>query len=268
MLSDEHYKAGRLNDAVAAAVEEVKAQPGNVGRRSFLAQLLCFRGDLERADVHLKAVGDLDKDSELGVVLMRQLLRAERSRREFYEAGRLPAFLDKPSEELQLRIKASVQLREGNVEEATELLAEAAKQVPSVSGECNGQPFQGLRDLDDLMSSVFEVLTTTAEYYWFSVNQVASLHFQAPQYVCDLLWRSVQIRFRGGTDGLVYMPTIYAGSHAHADEFIQLGRKTDWVGDEDGIVRGLGQRLFLLGEQDVPIMELEKITIASESGEA
>ena len=37
---------------------------------------------------------------------------------------------------------------------------------------------------------------------------------------------------------------------------LRLGRETDWREAEGGPVRGVGQRMFLVGEDAVPMMEL------------
>ena len=49
----EAYKAGRLADATAAAIEQVRNHPADRGKRFFLAELFLFAGDLERADKQL-----------------------------------------------------------------------------------------------------------------------------------------------------------------------------------------------------------------------
>ena len=48
-----------------------------------------------------------------------------------------------------------------------------------------------------------------------------------------------------------------------ADDRIRLGRMTDWRGGEGAPVRGIGQRLFAFGDEDVSILELKQITIAA-----
>ena len=63
-----------------------------------------------------------------------------------------------------------------------------------------------------------------------------------------------------GPEGEVYLPTIYLGTSEQGDDQLQLGRGTDWTSPADGPVRGLGQRTFLIGEQDVPILQLHSLT--------
>ena len=53
----ELYKSGQLAEAIAAAGDEVKRHPADAARRGFLAELLCFAGDFDRADKQLDAIG-------------------------------------------------------------------------------------------------------------------------------------------------------------------------------------------------------------------
>ena len=94
MTARELFDAAKLNDAIAAALEDVKKAPTDTGKRGFLAELLCFAGDLERADKQLDALGHQDPQVMVGVSLFRQLIRAEQARQQFYTEGRLPEFLN------------------------------------------------------------------------------------------------------------------------------------------------------------------------------
>src|SRR4051794_22955382 len=125
MSAGEHFKAGRLREAIAEQTQEVRQHPNDPGRRSFLAELLCFAGDWSRADMQLDAIGREDAEVALAVVQFRQLLRAEQSRQQFYTDGRLPEFLASPSPVLQLHLQASIRIREGKPAEAAALLARA-----------------------------------------------------------------------------------------------------------------------------------------------
>ncbi|MBI4586184.1 MAG: SciE type virulence protein [Planctomycetes bacterium] len=266
MLAKDHYKAGQLKEAIAAATDEVKAKPGDLSPRALLCQLLFFSGDLERADNQLSAIEQLDTKQAVGVALLRQLLRAEQARRQFYHEGRLPEFLSQPSQELRARLEASIRLREKKPREAAELLEQAEGQRPPVAGVLNGEAFNDLRDLDDLTSSFFEVFTSNGKYYWIPFESVELLEFHAPAQPCDLLWRQAHMIVRSGPDGEVYLPALYFGSHSSADDRIRLGRATEWQGGDGAPVRGLGQRAFLAGERDLSILELKKIEFLAPKG--
>src|SRR5690606_17147809 len=79
----EHFSAGRLGEALAAATAQVRSRPTDVAARVFLAELLCFAGELERADKQLDLVADQDTTLAVGVALFRQLIRGEQARQQF-----------------------------------------------------------------------------------------------------------------------------------------------------------------------------------------
>lgn len=265
MTPKELFDAGRLDEAIEAVQAQVKGHPADLSVRGLLCELLCFAGQLDRADTQLDMIGHQDAQSMLGVALFRQLIRAELARRQFFAEGRLPEFLGQPSPRLQLHLQASIALREGHPAEAEALLGDAEGQRVAPSGTCNGQPFDDLRDLDDLTSSFFEVLTSTGKYYWVPIEQVESVEFRRPARPRDLFWREAHMIVRGGPDGEVYLPALYVGSDQEADGQLRLGRSSDWRGGEGAPVRGVGQRSFLVGEQDLGILELETLTIGEPS---
>jgi type VI secretion system protein ImpE len=259
MNAREHYQAGQLKEAIAAMNAEVKQHPADTTRRGFLCELLCFTGDLDRADLQLEIMTNQEPETLMTLSLFRQLVRAEKARQQFYTEGRLPEFLDEPSPGLKLRLEASIRMREGQPTEAARLLEQAEGQRPQPTGVCNDQPFADLRDLDDLTAAFFEVLTSTGKYYWIPMERVELIEFRPPARPRDLVWQRAHMIVRGGPDGEVYLPTLYAGTHTEADDPLRLGRATDWRGGQGEPVRGIGQRTFLVGEDSRSILEFKEI---------
>ena len=262
MTPSELLEAGKLNEAVAAAVETVKSRPTDIEARGFLVQLLCFTGDMERADKQLDTLSHQSPETAVGVALLRQLVRGEEARNQVFTSGRVPEFVGVPPEYLQLHLKATIALREQDNAAAREYLDAAESQAPTLSGTCNGTAFQGQRDLDDVTACFAEVVTSNGKYYWIPFAQIESIEFHPPERPLDLLWRRARMIVRGGPDGEVYVPAIYHGTAEHADEQLQLGRGTDWVGEETSAVRGLGQRMWLFGDQEHALLELQHIEFA------
>jgi type VI secretion system protein ImpE len=122
----------------------------------------------------------------------------------------------------------------------------------------NETAFDDLRDVDDLLAGNFEVLTSTGKYFWIPTERVVSAAFHPPKRPRDLIYRRVSMTVADGPDGDVYMPTIYASSD-DMTELQRLGRETDWQQAEGGPVRGVGQRVFLVGDDDVAVMELGEL---------
>ena len=262
-VASEHYLAGRLDEAVAAATAAVKAAPGDAAARMHLAEMLCFAGDLDRADKQLDAVMNQDTSAGLVVALFRHLVRAEQARRQFHAEGRVPEVVANPSEDVKLRLEASVHLRQNDLAKAGELLHQAEEKRQRVSGTCDGQAFDDIRDLDDLTASVMEVLTANGKYYWVPFTQLLSVQFRKPERPKDLLFRAAHIEVTEGPGGDVYIPALSHGTHAHPHGPTRLGRATDWT-DGGGPVRGIGLRTFLVGDGAKTIMEMQKLTFKHE----
>lgn len=253
------YKAGKLAEAVAASIEAVKSAPGDRAKRFFLAELLVFAGDLERADKQLDVLFQPDSPDLPMVTLFRQLIRAETARREFYTQGRVPEFLTQPSECMKLHLEASIHAREGRGAEAAAMLAKAEELRPHAKGTCDGKPFDDIRDLDDLAAPIVEVLTANGNYYHVPWETIEAIEFNAPERARDLYWRPAHMVVTDGPDGVVYVPALYHGSHAEADNAFKLGRGTDYRGGDGAPHRGVGQREFLVGEDSLPILGIREI---------
>jgi type VI secretion system protein ImpE len=261
MTPSEFYQAGQLKEAVDAALSEVKKSPTDTGKRFQLCEFLCFAGEFERADKQLETLMQQSTEAAVKIILTRQLIRAETARQDFYSAGRLPQFIAEASPVLRLHLDASIAIREGNQSEAADLLARAEEQRTRVAGQCNGQPFEDLRDLDDLTAPFFEVLTSNGTYYWLPIEKIESIEFRPPQRPIDLVWRSMRVTMSEGPDGEVYAPTLYAGTHLQDDSQLRLGRGTDWIGGDGEPTRGLGMKMFLVGDEAKSMMELKNIEI-------
>jgi type VI secretion system protein ImpE len=263
MSASDHFRAGRLNEAISEAQAAVRSKPQDQSSRYLLAELLCFNGELEKADKQLDALGDLDPKGMMTVAMFRQLIRSEQARQQFYQDGRVPEFIDKPTPDLELRLRASLLIREGNKAEAGRVLAEAEAQRKPAAGSCNGKPFADFRDLDDLTSSFFEVYTATGKFYWMPFEKIDEIEFRPPERSRHLLWRSARLTHRDGPEIEVHFPALYPDSARHDDVQCRLGRMTDWLGGEGEPTRGIGQRTFLVDDESRGIMEIKSIKFAA-----
>jgi type VI secretion system protein ImpE len=249
------FKSGRLADAVTAANAAVRAAPSDLAARVLLAELLLFTGNLERADVILDAAADLDPQAAVVVAEFRQLLRAETARRQLRRDGRVPEFLGEPTPALEQALATQVSLRAGDLAAAARHAAEQESLRPRAAGRHDDTAFEDFRDACDLHAGFFEVLTTTGKYFWIPTERVISAEFSKPERPRDLAWRRVSLSVREGPDGVVYIPTTYGNDAPDLAEPLRLGRETDWR-EQDSLVRGIGQRVFLVGDEPATIMEI------------
>ncbi|WP_287995079.1 type VI secretion system accessory protein TagJ [Acidiphilium sp.] len=256
------FRAGQLDAAVAAATAAVKAKPTDVAARILLVEMLVFAGNFERADVLLDAAGQLDPAAALVVAEFRQLLRGEMARRQLYRDGRVPEFLGEPGPVEQSLLASLVAQRAGDLQAAREAAAAAEAARTARPGTADGAAFTDFRDASDTTAGILEVLTTTGKYFWVPISRVTEITFHKPARPRDLIWRRASLAVEAGPDGDVYIPAIYAVTgEPPADEY-RLGRATNWQ-DHAGLVTGIGQREFLVGDDAVPIMDLGTLVFAA-----
>lgn len=259
MNASDAYQQGNLSQAIELALAEVKSRPSDAPARLFLAELCCFAGDYERAEKQLDVITQQTTEAALLISLFRQLLRGETARQQVLAEGRPPEIVTPltPAHQLQLEVLTAYRL--GHAGDAAEKLAALEGVAPVARGECNGEPFEGIRDLDDRTACALEVITSNGKYYWVGWESLEYLEFQPPQRPLDLLFRRTQISVRGGPEGEVFLPTRYISPRADQSDALKLGRATEWLGNEGEVMAGQGLKTWLVGDRDLTILELESL---------
>lgn len=257
------FDAGNLSEAIAAALSEVKSKPTDTTKRSFLCSLLCFAGDFERADRQLDTISKQDTKSAVSIGIWRGILRGEVARQQFYVEGRMPEFLSPPPAPREAAaLKASIEIREGDVAAAAKLLdcdeRKSFKVAGSAEDESSTIKFEEFRDWDDITSCTLEVIASNGKFFWIPMADVHSLEFEPVTTPRDLIWRQATISVENGPDGEVYLPALYPGSAKHESDDVKLGRVTDWV-EQGDLLRGVGVRMFALGEENRQILQLKSL---------
>jgi type VI secretion system protein ImpE len=234
MTPQDIYKEGRLSEALKALSAEVRDNPSDARRRTFLFELLCFAGEFARADKQLEVLGQAGPSSEMGVMLYRSALFAQRQREDLFTKNELP----KPSE--------------------------TAKDMV---GTLNGKSFLALADADPRIGARLE-LFAAGNYLLLPLEHIASIHIQPPKRVRDLIWTPAVVRtspsFKGTELGEVLLPVLAPGSWAHADDAVRLGRATVWE-ERDGVEDfvPVGQKMWLVDDEEVPFLELRSLEFNS-----
>ena len=252
------FRAGQLQQAIESLNDQVRAKPTDLECRTLLFELLCFAGNLDRAEKQLDFIGQQDVQHDWAVQVYKNILAAERARRRLFAEGLEPGFLLDPPDYVRRHLAAIGQLRAGQPAEASAVLEQAEEQYRPLSGTVNGQAFDELRDCDDLLAPVLELIILR-DYIWLPLEHVRELEIAAPERPRDLLWSPVRVALSDNTQRRGYMPALYCGSHESPDERIKLGRMTDWKAAPEGPMQGLGQRIWLAGETDWPMLEVRQI---------
>lgn len=269
MSASELFKAGQLDEAVAAQIDEVKRNPGDHARRLFLFELLAFAGEWDRAERQIGAIDYKELEVDAAVLSYKKLIEAERKRAQVFRDAVRPEFLQPPPPHVELRLQALAAMQAGAHQQAQTLLDEANESTPEVRGTWNGEPFVGLRDCDDLLSGILEVMAL-GEYYWLPWEHLELLASNAPETPRDLIWRPARLETREAASGDAFLPVRYPHTTlAAADGALRLSRATDWLApDEAGPVTGLGVRLVLVGDHEEPLswLDLRELVIEPPSG--
>lgn len=249
------FEAGNLAGAIEAVTAEVKARPADAARRTFLFELLALAGELDRAQRQLDALAHQDAQAEWPAQVYGNLLAAERNRRRLFADGLRPEFLADPPDYVQLHLDALNRLRDGRPEEAQQLLDRSEELRPTVAGAVNGLACDEIRDCDDVLAPVLEVLILR-DYVWLPWEQIKELEISEPERPRDLVWLAARIVLADGSQRRGYLPALYCGSHEHADDRVKLGRLTDWKQSAGGPVQGVGLHTLLAGEDALGLTQI------------
>jgi hypothetical protein len=84
MTARELYHAGQLTAAIQALSGELRDNPTDMRRRTFLFELLCFAGEYDRAQKHLDVLATQGPDAATGALLYRAALNADRMRTDLF----------------------------------------------------------------------------------------------------------------------------------------------------------------------------------------
>jgi type VI secretion system protein ImpE len=228
------FQAGKLKEAVEALGSELRDNPTDARRRTFLFELLCFAGEYGRAEKQLDVLATDGRAAEMGAMLYRAALHAERIRQNIFEKQDYP-------------------------------LTSQASDEP-VSGTLNGNAFRSFSDADPRLGARLEIFAA-GDYLWIPLSHIASIEMQAPTRLRDLLWAPAVVRagpaFQGRELGEVLLPVLSPLTWKHADDQVRLGRVTDWQDDGTGNAVPLGQKMFAVDEEEIPILEIRKLEFAA-----
>jgi len=266
MNAKELLDADELLAATEQLTKEVRAHPADTQRRIFLFELLCFAGDYQRADRQLEVIGGQGSRAEVGVQVYRNIFAAEQLRRRLFAEGLQPKFLFEPPPYVRLHLEALNRVRENSPVEARSLLEKSVEARPALAGQINGQAFADIQDSDELLGPCLEVIAGK-DYAWLPFEHIKSLQIGPPKRLRDLLWLPATIETWEIPLGEVFLPVLYAGSSAHPNDQVKLGRMTEWQDVGAQLTRGIGQRLFLADNEEYAILGVRDVTFLSDSSE-
>jgi type VI secretion system protein ImpE len=223
------YREGKLREAIKTLGEELRSNPLDAKRRTFLFELLLFAGEYNRAEKQLDLLAGASADAAAGTLLYRSALHAERTRQAMFTNHETPPSKDEPVH----------------------------------GGSWNGKPFSELSDSDPRIGANLEVFIA-GSYTWIPIHYLRRLEIEPPTNLRDLVWARARVDtssdFRLQELGEVLLPVICPLSSKHADESVHLGRESAWEQDDVHGEIPYGAKLVLIDGVEVPLLELRTVT--------
>lgn len=234
MTPQQLLQAGKLDEAIQAVSAEVRDNPQDVKRRTFLFELLCFAGDFSRAEMHLDLAAQGSQAAEMGALLYHAALHAERTRHDLFDKRQYP-------------------------------MPKGAAGAGEISIAINGKHYRSLKDADPRIGSNLEVFAA-GSYMWIPFGLLHSIEIAPPKRLRDLLWLPAKVRTSDRYEerelGEVLLPVLTPFASRHADPNVRLGRATLWEETSEGETIPVGQKILVADDEEWPILEVRNVEIA------
>lgn len=231
--AQELFADGRLDAAIETLGVELRSNPTDAQRRSFLFELLAFAGQYDRAERQLDVLAGAGAMAEAGASVYKAAMQAERVREHMFATGDYPA----------------------------------GASPPSPRGSCNGVPFTTIEDADPRIGARLE-MSAGGRYLWIPFAHLASVSIEAPQRLRDLHWIPARVEtsaeIRHMDLGEVLLPALSPAVWRNSDAELRLGRATDWEELADGQFAPVGQKVWRIDGRDVPLLEVRQLILTAD----
>lgn len=233
----ELYAAGRLDSAIETLGAELRSNPTDAQRRTFLFELLSFAGQYDRATKQLDVLARGGTDAEVAVLPYRAAIQAEQIREHMFTTGDFPT-----------------------------------GPVPApVAGTLNGRPFLSIEDADPRVGARLEVMAG-GRYLWIPFAYLATVAVEAPRMLRDLRWAPARVTTSASVRemelGEVLLPAVSPSAWRLDDADLRLARATDWEERADGSFVPVGQKLLLVDGETIPLLEVRELVITQPASES
>ncbi len=251
------FRQSRLDEAFASLTTALRSDPANVDLRYHMVGLLAFRGEFDRALVHLEFIAAERPELAPAVAMYVSSIHAEEERRRAYEGGHVLGTDPENEAAVKQRVLFRQSVLRNDATTAAAALAVIAAE-PVAPAIVNGTATNSFRDYDDGLGALLEVFVG-GRCLWVPFVNLRSLKFTPPRGLLDLMWAQCEIQTATGGRYQAHVPVLYAGTAGRSDAQVRCGQKTEWVDDLGLGFRGFGQRVFLIGEQEIEILALREV---------
>jgi type VI secretion system protein ImpE len=252
-------REGKLAEAREVLVTKIKSAPGDTKSRTLLFQVLAFYGEWDKVERHLELLISQLPETATGVLVYRNLVAAERARREVAAGRQLPEFMTDPPTYLSGLLEARKALIDGDSARFGKIIGKVRKEVPEISGFADSKPFAGFSECDATLTGMIEVFVHD-RYLWLPLPSVRELSVPQPQTLLETLWIPGRVVTWDGLTTDCFLPVLYPETYVTENDQLRMGRLTDWIALGKDNYRGVGQHLFAIGEQEMGLLELGEVT--------
>ncbi|WP_020472066.1 type VI secretion system accessory protein TagJ [Zavarzinella formosa] len=246
MTARELFEEGQLGEAIREQRLVVGHHPEDLSARLLLCELLAFAGQFNAVIEQLKSFPPTDEAFQAYLDGWEEIVQADIAR----QTGKPPAYLLDPPEYVGL---AAAAIRQSN----DELMDQALESMSVMEGHIDGREFEGCRDSDDSLAGVLEFFAD-GESIQVPWEHLRKCRLDAIECLRDQLYRPSTITLIDGRVIEGFVPTNYV-MEADAPEELRCGMGTDY-GDDFGM-RGIGAKLFLIGEEELTLAEFTQLEL-------
>ncbi|HZS84166.1 MAG TPA: type VI secretion system accessory protein TagJ [Stellaceae bacterium] len=260
MDAAELLRGGKLEEAVARLLDQIRADPANPKLRIFLFQLSCVTGAWERAKTQLEVAHQMDQGAMLMARVYGGAIACEAARRQAFTGEAAPTIFGDPQPWMAELYEALRLAARGEHGAASALRAKALEAAPPSTGRIDGEAFEWIADADSRLGPMLEAIVN-GRYFWLPFMRLARIDIDAPSDLRDQVWMPVRFTLANSGETVGLIPTRYFGSEASPDPLIRLARKTEWVETAPDSFEGRGQRLLATDAGEFPLMDARSIEI-------
>lgn len=250
-----------LDGARAAAVEGTRAFPGYAELWFLRFDLELHAEDLDAGQATLTHIARHDPLNQPGAEICLELLGAERQRRAALAGGASPEILGRAGPGVESALAVIAALGRGELAEAERAALRGREQARPLAGSADEAPFRELRDVDDALAHVLELLTPGG-YRWIELDQLAWLEVLPLRTFLDFAWVPVHVELRGGQELRGHVPGLYVGTGAHGEDRVRLGHETRWERLSPGLARASGGRRWQAEDRLIDIRRIRVLSFS------
>ena len=270
--NDEHFStlqawlANRsLTDVIHETEQQIKTKPTDHVQRWLLFQLLCLKGDWQRALKQLQTCAQMQSDFDQQAQAFRGLIACEIYRKECFSGQKRPGFIQQQPEWVDLLIDAIAINQADNETKADEMRKAALGSAKDVSGTIDpGGKFAWIADSDTWLGPTIELVIGSI-YTWLPFEQISSVSSTRPHSILDLIWKPALITLTDGSEHHAFLLGRCCGSESES-ESLMLCRETIWKEHGETSVRALGQKTWQTDHGDIGILDITSCEFVTDKG--